>query len=283
MIIQQLDGISFRMREPFDFSFVHRWGRVFRVFDDQDSGNICFGTEQDGERFFLKFAGAPTARYEGKAADAVNRLKAALPVYRELRHPCLIELLEEAEIGSGYLAVFRWTDGVCMGKQYPESRAKFLTLPMAARERVFSDILDFHMQAAKRGYVAVDFYDGSILYDFEAEKTVLCDIDFYRKGPFVNEMGRLWGSSRFMSPEEFTLGAGIDEVTNVFLMGAVAFALFGGELDRSRGCWQLDGQRYSAALRAVSDDRTQRFQSLRDFAAAWEKQKLDGGGMERFS
>lgn len=271
MTVQQLDGISFRMKEPFDLSFIRRWGRVFQVFDDQDSGNICFGARLGEERFFLKFAGAPTARYEGKMADAVERLRAAVPVYRDLRHPCLIELVEELEIGGGYLAVFRWTDAVCMGKQYPENRAKFLTLPMAAREKIFADILDFHLQAAERGYVAVDFYDGSILYDFKAEKTVLCDIDLYQKKPFVNGMGRLWGSSRFMSPEEFTLGAAIDEVTNVFLMGAVAFALFGGELDHSRDKWQLDEKAYQTALRAVSPDRAERFQSLRDFAAAWER------------
>jgi len=42
-------------------------------------------------------------------------------------------------------------------------------------------------------------------------------------------MGRMWGSSRFMSQEEFTLGVAIDEITNVYPMGAVAFALFGGE------------------------------------------------------
>ena len=51
MVEQQLDGIPFRLKEPFDFGFVSRWGRIFQVFDDQDSGNICFGTEQNGERF----------------------------------------------------------------------------------------------------------------------------------------------------------------------------------------------------------------------------------------
>ncbi|HIV20185.1 MAG TPA: serine/threonine protein kinase [Candidatus Merdivicinus intestinigallinarum] len=269
MTEQALDGVSFRMKTPFDFGFVSRWGKIFRVFDGQDSGNICFGTERNGERFFLKFAGAPTARYQGNREDAVARLKYAAGVYRDLAHPNLIELLETAEIGGGFLLVFRWTDAVCMGKQYPESRARFFTLPMEKREQVFLDVLDFHRMVLSRGYVPVDFYDGSILYDFEAEKTVLCDIDFYQKRPFFNQMGRMWGSSRFMSPEEFALGAEIDEITAVFLMGATAFALFGGELDRSFEKWALDEQKYAVALRAVSEKREERFQSLRDFAAAW--------------
>ena len=274
MVEQQLDGIPFRLKEPFDFGFVSRWGRVFQVFDDQDSGNICFGTEQNGERFFLKFAGAPTARYQGDPADAVERLRYAAGVYRDLKHPALIELLDTVETEGGFLTVFRWTDGVCMGKQYPESRKQFFTLPMEKREQVFADILDFHLMAAARGYVAVDFYDGSILYDFKQQKTVLCDIDFYQKRPFVNEMGRLWGSSRFMSPEEWEKGAEIDEISNVFLMGAVAFALFGGELDHAREKWMLDDRRYEVALRAVSPLRAQRFASLKELQTAWREERL---------
>jgi serine/threonine-protein kinase len=41
-----------------------------------------------------------------------------------------------------------------------------------------------------------------------------------------------------MSPEEFELGAPIDEVTNVFNMGATAFCLLGGERDRSLAKWE---------------------------------------------
>lgn len=276
MITKTLDGISFPLREDFDFSFVSRWGRVFKVFPDQDSGNICFGTERaggaekDGERFFLKFAGAPTWRYEGDIADAVANLKKAAGNYTALRHPLLIELTEEMEIGGGYLTVFRWTDGVCMGKMYPESRERFFTLPVEKRQKVYVDILDFLQMTAERGYTPVDFYDGSILYDFGREKTVICDIDFFEKTPYINTMGRMWGSARFMAPEEFTLGAPVDEVTNVFLAGAVAFALFGGELDRSRELWVLGDEAYAVALKAVSEKREDRYENLAAFRAAWK-------------
>lgn len=102
-----IDGIPFQLGQPFDFSFVKRWGRVFKVFDSQDSGNICFGTEREGERFFLKFAGAPTLRYPGRLEDAVARLKAATPLYEALAHPNLIQLVEAGAVEGGYLAVFR--------------------------------------------------------------------------------------------------------------------------------------------------------------------------------
>lgn len=151
---------------------------MFKVYDDQDSGNICFGTEKDGQRYFIKFAGAPTERYNGNPADAIARLKATLPVYSELQHENLIE------------------------------------------------------------YVIFD-------------------------------MGRMWGSSLFQSPEEYEVGAVIDEITNVYTVGATAFALF-GEYNRNRDRWQLSDQLFEVAAKAVSADRNGRQQSIRQLREEWE-------------
>ena len=71
--LQTLDGLPYKLKAPFDFSFISRYGRVFKIFDDQDSGNICFGTEKDGERYFVKFAGAPAEAYGGTPREAVER------------------------------------------------------------------------------------------------------------------------------------------------------------------------------------------------------------------
>lgn len=62
LFVQEVDGLSVRLREPFSLGFLRKFGTVFHVFDDQDSGNLCFGMEKDGARYFVKFAGAPTAR-----------------------------------------------------------------------------------------------------------------------------------------------------------------------------------------------------------------------------
>jgi serine/threonine protein kinase len=273
MIQQCIDGIEYRLQSPYDMSFLSKYGRVFKVFDDQDSGNICFGIRNGQERYFIKFAGAQTAAYKGSPSGAVTRLKSTVPVYRDLAHKNLIEYLWSEETGDGYAAAFAWAGGVCMGKQYPAQRARFLSVPDRDRVLIFDAILDFHIYAARRGYVAVDFYDGSILYDPAQKKTVICDIDCYQKGPITNTMGRMWGSSRFMSPEEYTLGAPIDEITNIFLMGAVAFALFGGEADRSIERWRLSELLYRVAKKAVSADRAERYAGLGAFKRAWDKAK----------
>jgi aminoglycoside phosphotransferase (APT) family kinase protein len=269
--LQYINQIPYTLSSPFDFSFIGEYGEVFKVFDDQDSGNICFGVKNGDRKYFIKFAGAPTVRYAGKPEDAIAGLKAAVQVYQDLAHPHLIKLIRTEEVGGGFAAFFEWTDGECMGKMYPLSREKFLQMPDTKRLDVFHDILEFHIHVIKQGYVAVDFYDGSILHDFQTEKTLICDIDLYSKTPYINKIGRMWGSSRFMSPEEFTQGAAIDEITNVYLMGAAAFALFGGENDRSLDKWRLSKELYQVALKAVNDHREKRQQSLAEFTCEWDR------------
>jgi serine/threonine-protein kinase len=91
--------------------------------------------------------------------------------------------------------------------------------------------------------------------------------------PYKNTMGRMYGSSRVMSPEEFPLGAEIDEVTNVYTMGATAFALFGDERDRCLEKWTLSRALFDVAKCAVNDKRSQRQQTIEQFIAEWETAK----------
>ena len=267
--LQYTDSVPFKLKSAFNFSFLSEYGTVFKVYDDQDSGNICFGTEKDGQRYFIKFAGAPTEQYTGDPAEAIARLKATLPVYSELQHENLIELVEAKDIGGGFAMVFKWAQGDCMGRMYPAAHRRFMQLPVDAKLTGFRDILSFFEYIASQNYVAIDFYDGSIMYDFENGKTTICDIDFFRKQPCSNDMGRMWGSSRFQAPEEFQLGAVIDEITNVYTVGATAFALFGG-YNRTRDKWQLSDKLFEVVTKAVSDNRAERQQSIRQLREVWE-------------
>jgi RIO-like serine/threonine protein kinase len=64
-----------------------------------------------------------------------------------------------------------------------------MQMPVENKMQVFEDIMEFHAHVAAKGYVAIDFYDGSILYDYDNEKVIICDIDFYQKSPYVGDMG----------------------------------------------------------------------------------------------
>lgn len=276
-----LDKVSFQLKEKHNFEWLTDLGEVFSVFDEQDSGNICFGIKKDGTKKFVKYAGAKTKEYTGEPEDAIATLKNSICIYEDLQHKHLINLLEHYEVEKGYVLVFEWFEGECLHSHWsfppphkythPESPFyRFKQLPIEQRLKSFKNIIEFHLNVGRNNYVAVDFYDGSILYDFKNNVTKICDIDLYKKKPFINTVGRLWGSSRFMSPEEFELGAKIDERTNVFNMGAIAFGLLGGELDRSISNWDAGQELYQVAMKAVKLDRIERYSTIEEFLSAWE-------------
>jgi serine/threonine-protein kinase len=268
VIVTELDGRPVRLRAPHDLSFTARWGRVFAVLDQQDSGNLCLGIEGSAGRVFVKYAGAPTVRYDGTPDAAVANLRRAGEVYRTLAHPALVRLREAADIGAGHALVLDWTDATPVGRQYERSHV-VRSLPMRARADAVQQILDFHVHAAARGWVAIDLYDGSVMVDAGSGRVVLCDLDLYERGPATNRMGRMWGSTRFMSPEEHQLGAPIDEVTNVFALGALAHTFLGDDATKSRSAWVGSDAQFDVAARAMRPDRGARWASVAALAEGW--------------
>jgi serine/threonine-protein kinase len=270
--IQWTDGVPYKLEAPFDFSFMAKYGKVFKAFDEQGSGNISFGVENGEKKYFVKFAGAPRPNYIANresgavdAASAIEFLKAAVPLYTELAHPTLIKFVSAEEIGGGYAAVFEWVDAIGIEPKDSPDYMRFMQMPVEKKMRAFEDIMEFHAHIAAKGYVALDFYDGSILYDYEKEKVVICDIDLYQKSPFVNADGLgIVGSARYVSPEECVQDAIMDEITNVYTMGATAFALFAYG-NRSPEAWTLNKESYNVAKKAVNDERSERQQSIAQF------------------
>jgi len=281
--IIEIDGISFELKQPtFDFNFLHDYGKVFTVFDQNDSGNISFGVKDNDKRYFIKVAGAETINKDEKlkTETVIGNLTYAANVYKDLKHPILINLLDNKRILNGYILVFDWVDGECMNEhwtynkhpKYTDEKSAFyryIRLEPKKLLKSLHEIFEFHKFVLSKNYIAIDFYDGSVMYNFNTEETTICDIDLYNKKPFINNMGRLWGSSRFMSPEEYNKGEIIDEVTNVYTMGATAFVFLGGEKDRDFSKWRMGRNLYDVALKAVSQERTNRYQTIKEFIENW--------------
>jgi len=272
--------ISFKLQEMHNFGFLLKIGNPFIVFDQQDSGNLCFGIETNGQKLFVKYAGSKTIDFKGNTLDAINRLKSAIQTYIDLNHQVLIEYKDSFETPNGFAAIFEWFDGENMHPHwiYPEPAKyenqnspfyKFKRLPLRTRLDALDKIYSFHWHIEQKGYQAVDFYDGSLLFNFERNELKICDIDFYVKKPYVNSM--CWGSKRFNAPEDFVKGMTLDARTNVYNMGATAFNLIGGELDRSFAKWEGTEVLFKVAQIATAADRKDRFVSVAEFYEEWKK------------
>ncbi len=269
-MIETIDGIAYEIRATPDLKWIERYGSVTHVFDKQDSGNLCFRVEGRYGKLFVKYAGERTVNYLGKPEDAALMLEKAMPLY-ENKHPSLTELIAHGPAGRGYAAIFRWADAQCLRPNPPDFIVynRLRALPPMRSLKIIDGVYDLHLMLAKKGLIAVDFYDGNVLIDFDSDRAIVCDIDLYRPAPAVNDRGRMQGSSRFLSPEEYKMGAALDECTNVYAMGALAFEFFGDNRDRSRETWQGLPLLYAVAERATNAERRYRYPTMEAFVSAW--------------
>lgn len=274
--------MQIKLKKDFDFTFLKDYDTVFTVFDEQDSGYISFGVIKDDVKYFLKFAGAETINYDGCVDKAIQVLKDSCETYETLKHPSLVNIIDHYEVCGGYLLIFEWFEGESLHAHWqfdeipkyshPDSpNYKIRKLSNDKKYDMIEIIMTLHRFIIEKGYVPVDFYDGSIMYNFDNDEVKICDIDYYHKGVFNNTMGRMWGSSRFMSPEEFELGALIDERTTVFTMGALAFEILGSNRERSMSRWNGNKALYEVATKATQSDKAQRYQSIQELIDAWLK------------
>ncbi|WP_143319807.1 hypothetical protein [Clostridium sp. HBUAS56010] len=290
-----IDEVKFKLREYHDFQWVHKYGKVFCVFDQTGSGCIGFGVENRDKRYFIKVAGVHTMEAEIDPGESVKVLKEAVKLYEILDHPNLIRIREHFPVGELYAAVFDWAEGECLYdhwnfdyyKDNPLIKSpsnKFKELPIWKKFRTVDTLFSFLELTAEKNYVAVDFYDGSIIYDFNLDATMICDIDFFREKPAFNDMGeQYWGSKRLKAPEEYILHESIDERTNVFTLGALIFHFFGGfteqeiKLRYKNNCfspccldrWELNDKAYEVLVKAVAGDRLDRYQTVKEFRKEW--------------
>lgn len=128
----------------------------------------------------------------------------------------------------------------------------------------------YSIDIVRMGYVAIDFYDGSIMYDTSRKVVTICDIDFFRKSPTVNDMGRMWGSSRFMSLEEYKYGEKIDEISNVFMIGKMVFSIL-TDSDLSFEKYPLSLESFHVLEKATKPNRCERYTSITEFKNHWLK------------
>lgn len=271
MIELLVGGLSVRLKEFHDLSFVERYGRVFSVFDTHNCGMLGFGlVTPQGQRLYLKYAGAPTINYPSDPALAVRKLRFALPGYEKLRHPALIRLLGSSETPHGLLAVFEWADGLPLGPR-PEGYAAFRASPLVERLKMFDLLCDLHLRAEALGLAIAGMNDARLIFEPRSLRLVLSSIDDYLPLPGMNTRGRLPGSPHYLPPEGYRMGDAVDETSNVYTLAALSHTFFGDRADKTKAAWQAPEKLYLVALRGLNEDRSRRQQSTEEFLAEWRE------------
>ena len=245
--------------------YLEQIGEITYRFPVYDSRDQSFQTVVDSQRWFVKCGNTP---------QNVTWLKQAVRFHAAVQHEAVPQLHNAFTTPNGFTLVYDWIDGEGLRPERELSvdevhpRDRFCALPAAEIIDALNVIYDVHILIEKRGFIAEDFYDGSIIYDFEKKQVHLFDFDFYHPGPFINDRGRLYGSSRFMAPEEFQKGERIDERTNVFMLGRTAFVFLANNND-SRDAWKGNDATWHVAKKATNVDKQLRYPSVQEFVSAW--------------
>lgn len=237
---------------------------VHAVFDEQDSGNLSWGITTARRRWFVKLATTPYA---------LDGLIRAATLHNTVIHPAVLPVHEVLRSVHGTALVYPWIDGRLLYAPEKKRRKKrsapgrFRELPVARILDVLDAVFDAHCAIAASGFVSSDFYDGSLIYDFEAHAVALIDLDEYRRGPFELAADRALGSSRFMAPEEWRRGATIDQRTTVFHLARLASILL-DEGDNT-GLFRGPEALHAVALNGQQPDPADRHPTVQGFTDAW--------------
>lgn len=180
-MVHPLLGIQTIQVSPVEY--VHRTCSVFAVFDHhtQDSGNISYGVEVEGRRYFIKTAGSPDDTGPDRSyVQRVDWLLNAAKLARSCDHPALPRLLQVIQSPHGPLLIYTWADGELLHTTRAErsdprsAYQRFVHLPAGKILSALDTIYALHDQLIQQGWIAMDFYDGCLIYDFTAEQLSCC-------------------------------------------------------------------------------------------------------------
>ena len=125
----------------------------------------------------------------------------------------MIKYVDSFNYKEFFVVIYEFAEGECLFDHWNFDRykktkeitplMKFKSLPIEKRLNVVEKLFSFFETFIEYGYVAVDFYDSSIMYDFKNDVVTFCDIDLFRKLPTIDDLGKdYFGTKRLKAPEE---------------------------------------------------------------------------------
>lgn len=268
---------------------VRACGVITSEFDHrtQDSGNVSWLIDTNDGPLFVKTAGRPGPAPVGASQPyfdhhgRVALLRNAVDLARSCDHPALARLRNVIESPQGPVLVYEAAPGELVGTSsdrrddVTSAYQRFAHLDRQRQLVVFDQLIGLHEKLAASGWVAADLYDSCLIVDFDTGRLTVVDLDTYRCGPGVNTMGRMFGSTRFMAPEELELGAAIDQRTTVFTLGRLVWH-FGTRLTEQPESFCAGDELRHVAQTACATQRARRYATVAELAERWRDARAAG-------
>jgi len=194
------------------------WARA--VSGQPSSGAISYRVTLDDQDWFLK---------TGPTDASARALRRVVDLHARVVHPAIVPVLNSFHTAGVPVTVGPWRDGHVLlrstTRRHPqspridESLPRFRALPLATVHAALDTILDAHLALDAAGYVAVDPYDGCLLYDFATARMHLVDLDDYQP-PFVPiPASRSGGPNAFAAATQTRWDSRNTRADTVYLLG----------------------------------------------------------------
>ena len=253
-----------------EFDWVKVYGKVEAEWVAFPSGNICFIVQGKHGKLFIKYAGPTLERDTQTSRERATLLAEGTKIYS--LHPKNVPpLLTSGPVGEGFAVVQRFTGAFALNENLELPSNPLHHFPISTRLKLLDDLFQPLVQLDEMGYVQVDIKESNILINIGTEQAFFCDIDLFQSNAYINETGQVPGSYAFFAPEEMKKNAIVDQSTNVYHMGALAFAFLSVDGTWRKEGWQAFPSLYKIAKKATSNSKKNRHESCTQFYQQWAR------------
>ncbi len=162
-----------------------------------------------------------------EAPESRERFRREARIAAQLSHPGILPLHSFGEIDGLWYFVM----GYVRGQSLAERLRLEGSLPSTEVRRILCELADALAWAHRHGVIHRDIKPGNILLDDESGRTILADFGISKlKGTTdtLTATGAVWGSPHYMSPEQALGSTDIDERSDVYSLGVVAYTMLAG-------------------------------------------------------
>ncbi|MEO8623449.1 MAG: serine/threonine-protein kinase [bacterium] len=180
------------------------------------------------ERALERFVAIKVLRPDlADAHEARERFRREARIAAQLSHPGILPLHTFGEVAGLWYFVMGYVRGVTLAERLrAEGR-----LPSGDALRILGELADALECAHRSGIVHRDIKPANILLDEESGHAILADFGVSKiqgGSDSLTATGMVIGTPSFMSPEQALGAPDVDERSDIYSLGAVAYAMFAG-------------------------------------------------------
>ena len=217
---------------------------IIRPLGSGGMGCVYLARERSLERFVAIKVLRPALAV---AETHRERFRREARIAARLSHPGILGLYSFGEIDNLWYFVMAYVNGETLAERV--RREGFL--PWREAHRILSEMADALDCAHRNGVVHRDIKPANILLDGETGRAILADFGISKMPGAADSLtatGNIIGTPDFMSPEQVTGSADVDQRSDIYSLGAVAYVMLTG-----REPFRSDDPRMNIFRRIVED------------------------------